>query len=147
MQLGRISLNAGGGRKTGWGTLELQIYFREREDVNPEQLLSCFGGGLGCPPNRAAMDLVEALAEGMMGLSRAQSDSDLGRLCDSARHLEHTAAAGGLRLLLRAARNVQDCAATDDPIAIAATVARCRRLGDAVITSIWTSDQGRGDTT
>lgn len=115
--------------------------------MSPDQLVACFGGALGCPPNRAAVDLVEALAEGMMGLSRAQNAQDLLQLCETAQHLERTAAAAGLRLLMRAARNVQDCVATQDAVALAATVARCRRLSDMVITAIWTAGKERGDPT
>ncbi|WP_193140424.1 hypothetical protein [Meridianimarinicoccus sp. MJW13] len=121
--------------------MRVHLRFFESEDLDPETLVACFSQARGCSRDRAAVDLVESLASRMAGLARALADTDLMALEDHAKRLQATASAAGLTRLQRAARAVAHCAAVKDHVALAATVARCRRLGEATITLLWTAGQ------
>ncbi|MEV8465911.1 hypothetical protein AB0T83_03835 [Fluviibacterium sp. DFM31] len=110
--------------------------------MDPETLVACFSRARGCSRDRAAVDLVESLATRMAGLARALADADVQALEDHAKRLQATASAAGLPRLQRAARAAAHCAAVKDQVGLAATVGRCRRLGEATITLLWTAGQG-----
>ncbi|MCA8882423.1 MAG: hypothetical protein KDA50_01490 [Rhodobacteraceae bacterium] len=124
--------------------MQLHLEIREADHPDPIRMVARYGGANGCGPDRALMDLVEALSMGVAGLTRAREAGDVQAITDLARLMERTGDEAGLPRLRLAAISAMDCASRGDLVGLAATAARCQRLGDAAIAALWAADFGHG---
>lgn len=80
---------------------------------------------------------MEELAFRLSNLRDLHRDGRLPEMVKISRSLIGIAEQIGLTTLARVARDVSDCAATGDPIAVAATLERLERVGDHSLMAIW----------
>ena len=89
----------------------------------------------------AAEDMVcramEELALRMAQCDRLYRASDFEGLRKASRSLIAIADQIGMTVMARVARDVADCAKFQDPVPLAATVARLMRTGEESLTAIW----------
>lgn len=127
-----------------WDFVQLHLEIREADHPDPVRMVARYAGANGTSQDRALVDLIEALSMGVAGLSRALDVGDKPAIVDLARTMEKTGDDAGLPRLRLAAISMIDCAARDDQVGLAATAARCQRLGDLAITTLWGADFGHG---
>jgi hypothetical protein len=89
----------------------------------------------------AAEDMVcramEELALRMAQCDRFYRASDFDGLCKASRSLIAIADQIGMTVMARVARDVSDCAKSQNPVPLAATLARLMRTGEESLTAIW----------
>ena len=89
----------------------------------------------------AAEDMVcramEELALRIAQCDRLYRASDFDGLHKASRSLVAIAEQIGMTVMARVARDVADCATSQDPVPLAATLARLMRTGEESLTAIW----------
>ncbi len=113
------------------------ITCEEKVQFDPDRV-SALTEKLG--PVEAEEMICRAMEELAVRLSYTERQYRLGRgveMRKSARSLAGTARQVGLEALARVATDVVTCANSDDPVALAAVLARLVRIGETSLNAIW----------